>query len=558
MIIRFRGTRRIEKEEQLLQFASNWNTNRLLLSFTEDQVKEKDHRLRIENLIFTMDYQYVDQICCGFKLVQIPSYFHYIGLSAKYGHVYQKWLVTAFLTGGLGNRLFQMSAAYWYATKNNATAVIADNMQDDNQHSKINYTITLFQHFPLVTHFPHSPESRVTIFQEKEEDFSTFRDWPLQPNINVILKGYFQSVHYIQPNFARMINVLPHNPSNHVFLHVRRGDFVKNDFHFISLIAYYIAAIRRKLSSSNNNNVNSEEDTKLLICSNDITYCKHQWYLNQYHKNILQYDDELENELQTFSRMVACRGGGICSNSTFSWWAAYIGKSNTYSYIPNKWLNNHWKTELTIPLKLIELDVASWFIDFVYINLEHREDRKEMCLIDLRDKLGVPDSHLQRFNAVFVPKNGHLGCCASHLHVLQQFLTEWVWMPLIAIVEDDFKLKSSIEHLLNFLNNIAEFDGILLGGGCIKSQDVPDARNAKKLICSQQTVGYVVTRQGAQSLVDLWSQGRMSLADTTKQQFEHVIDQSWKKLHEKGKWFIVEPFMCEQRPSYSDIEKRIK
>jgi hypothetical protein len=37
--------------------------------------------------------------------------------------------------------------------------------------------------------------------------------------------------------------------------------------------------------------------------------------------------------------MASCTEGGICANSTFSWWGAYLNPKRTL-ILPNKWFNS--------------------------------------------------------------------------------------------------------------------------------------------------------------------------------------------------------------------------
>ena len=45
--------------------------------------------------------------------------------------------------------------------------------------------------------------------------------------------------------------------------------------------------------------------------------------------------------------MSFCEKGGICANSSFSWWASYINaNSKKVVTFPSKWLNNSWENDI--------------------------------------------------------------------------------------------------------------------------------------------------------------------------------------------------------------------
>ncbi len=554
LINRFRGSMTLRSVTDFANFVPSFFFNQVIFCF-ESNLAEPFR----ENLVLSLNYAFVDQIVSQkWSLSKIPRGFSLL-LKQGESHIYQKRLVTVELTGGLGNRLFQLCATHWYAEQYNYTAVIAEDKVQTCQHSTNNYALTIFRHFPIVASFSTSFDT----FQEKEDQFSTFVKWP-ETDRDVLLRGYFQSIGYVLPGFRSFL-CLPHVvPSNHTFLHIRRGDFVNNSFHYLNLRGYYMEAIRRKFSQVQWDTSKSESDKKvsnvngLVICSDDLVWCKKQWFLN----TDISLFNLFESELDTLALMSACQNGGICGNSTFSWWGAWL--SGGQSFLPFPWLNNSWKLELYNEDRMQKLDITSWFIPINYINLHHRLDRRHQIEKELFDILDVPISHVKRFEAVHVPKRGHLGCASSHVQLLQHFLLVDKHLPFLAVVEDDFEAISSVEALLGFLKaeDLESFDGVLFGGGDPQQEEIKTppitAKFANKLTASQETVGYIVTRQGAKKLLTLWQKDMIYLANPQENQHPHCIDQSWHKLHREGAWYILKPLLCKQRVSYSDIEKRTK
>ena len=75
------------------------------------------------------------------------------------------------------------------------------------------------------------------------------------------------------------------------------------------------------------------------MISDDINYCIDLKLFQNIHQDI-EYINNL-NELQTISLMKSCTLGGICSNSSFSWWGSYLNESKEKIIIfPSKWFGS--------------------------------------------------------------------------------------------------------------------------------------------------------------------------------------------------------------------------
>jgi hypothetical protein len=74
------------------------------------------------------------------------------------------------------------------------------------------------------------------------------------------------------------------------------------------------------------------------IVSDDIPYCKQYALFEPLNKTFVSD--------MAFSVMTSCKGG-ICSNSTFSWWGSYLIDREKIVIFPKQWINNgHENTDV--------------------------------------------------------------------------------------------------------------------------------------------------------------------------------------------------------------------
>ena len=90
------------------------------------------------------------------------------------------------------------------------------------------------------------------------------------------------------------------------------------------------------------------------------------------------------------------------------------------------------------------------FDKILYINLEHRKDRKKQILEVLK-KQGVKDSRIKRIDAIREKYNGHIGCCKSHIKALE-YAKQKKYNHVI-IFEDDFVFtRSKKKYLIQLIH----------------------------------------------------------------------------------------------------------
>jgi GR25 family glycosyltransferase involved in LPS biosynthesis len=201
-------------------------------------------------------------------------------------------------------------------------------------------------------------------------------------------------------------------------------------------------------------------------------------------------------------------------------------------------------------------------IDCVYyINLDHRTDRKEQLLEEMK-QFDIPESKLHRIDATYTKGFGALGCAHSHIRALEHFLMSS--FDRCIIFEDDFQFtldKHYFYEILHeiFLNNI-QFDIVLLAGNILEEKN-SDYPFLKRVLEAQTTSGYLLTKEFAKILLKNFQEAVILLHEyytvheTRVESF--CIDRHWKHLQKKYTWYSFFPKAGIQRESYSDIEEKI-
>jgi len=228
--------------------------------------------------------------------------------------------------GGLGNILFILANGYAYSKKHNIQLCLSHH--PSNPHT--NKVYDFLKLIPINTQ-----NSGMTL---QEDNFSIFKNFPRYENVH--FHGYFQNEKYFIEYKADLYNLfqlykIPDMSFGTVgqktcFIHVRRGDYVNHPYHYIDLNNYYKQAIKYV--------TDLYKDCVFLIFSDDIDYCKTQFKESELNCSFVEGLDEL----QSLKLMTLCQYGGICPNSTFSWWGVYLNTSaDKLMIFPNKWLNSN-------------------------------------------------------------------------------------------------------------------------------------------------------------------------------------------------------------------------
>lgn len=243
--------------------------------------------------------------------------------------------VVPMLRGGLGNQMFQIAAACAQAGRTGAKLAInyprcIDPIQQGSR--PVLYKDSFYKNISETSHWPsHAYEYWGFIF------------WPILPVKNIALKGLFHSSKYFAgfEEEIRRLFVFPDEVQSEVSsflardsrptvgIHVRLGDFLCKEHReslYVCTPHYFRNAIRPF----------SGAGYRFIICSDEPETAR--GFFKGMDVEIFRGAGEL-SDMCLLSRC----NNLIISNSTFSWWAAYLGVKKEKVVAPDRWfgVKNH-------------------------------------------------------------------------------------------------------------------------------------------------------------------------------------------------------------------------
>ena len=239
-------------------------------------------------------------------------------------------MVFTTLTDRIGNNLFQIATGASLAHRHNTgyVACISDMVISDgiSLKSYLNqFRDNIFRKIDFMEGIPKES-------QEYIQPCFEFREIPYREGIR--LTGYFQSEKFFDREYVRDLFSIDSQTRGYILnkygflqerefvsINVRRGDYLNRPLRQpICEMPYFRRAIRYL-----------GKEREYLIISDDIEWCKTKFR----GKNFVFIDDEpplIDLYLQTFCKH------NIISNSTFSWWGAWLDPNPDKIVIaPKKW-----------------------------------------------------------------------------------------------------------------------------------------------------------------------------------------------------------------------------
>ena len=188
----------------------------------------------------------------------------------------------------------------------------------------------------------------------------------------------------------------------------------------------------------------------------------------------------------------------------------------------------------------------------VYINLDHREDRRTHVETQLKS-IGIENA--ERFSAI-KHDDGALGCSMSHLKCVENAKKNND--KYLMVCEDDIEFTDPdlfTTQLNSFFNSNIKWDVILLAGNNMMPFVQENNYSIKVMNC-QTTTGYIVKNTYYDTLINNYKDGIERLIETNNH-LKYSIDKYWFRLQRKDNWYLIIPLSVVQKEDYSDIEKKI-
>lgn len=270
--------------------------------------------------------------------------------------------------GRLGNQLFQYAALIGLSKSHNQILKLKD----------WKYKEFFNGNYPVISE--EDIEETKNLRYIEEPTFAYVPEWPyIRENENVDISGYLQSEKYWIHCRNQVKETLKFKESfkkevrnNEQFeeafkkitiaISVRRGDYVNNPFYLQLPITYFILALHEHFPNW--------RDCNIVIFSDDIPYCR-------VHFGCLEnvYFSDNNSDIEDLCLMSQC-DHFIISNSTFSWWGAYLSNNENKKIIrPNGLFAG----------RLLKRNDSKDFYPETFVAFDHISPTTENKKIDLKD-----------------------------------------------------------------------------------------------------------------------------------------------------------------------------
>jgi hypothetical protein len=264
-------------------------------------------------------------------------------------------MISIQIMGGFGNQLFQIFAAFAYCIHHNVKLVIP-------YHCNMGHRKTYWDSFfrEIVMYTTQNPENKCN--EEMINGFKVYREmrfmydpFPDFQNDSVCLIGYFQSYKYFEPYQEIIFKILKieekkqevlgkypelfDSSGDIVSIHFRLGDYKeKRYYHPIMNYEYFeesLGFIMRTRGATRVLYICEEED-------NDYVESKIELLRAKYPIEYVKVPDSIPDYEQLL--IMACCHHNVISNSSFSWWGAYLNRTPSKAVCyPSVWFGEYYE-----------------------------------------------------------------------------------------------------------------------------------------------------------------------------------------------------------------------
>lgn len=188
------------------------------------------------------------------------------------------------------------------------------------------------------------------VITENEKDYCKYKLYEFKEKKDIILRGYWQNYRYFDEYKEELRNIFQIKKQyisskaaqfckdlcseNSVALHIRRGDYPDK---WRMGIEYYLSAIEY-IS-------NKVQNPCIYIFSQEREFAEKVILKAKVNKSYFLEDAKFK-DLEEFYLMCNCKHF-IISNSTFSWWAAYLATNPTKRVVAP--IKNNWDKDFYLP-----------------------------------------------------------------------------------------------------------------------------------------------------------------------------------------------------------------
>ncbi len=258
--------------------------------------------------------------------------------------------LVADLYGQLGNQMFQIATATSLALDHGAEAYFPELLTSEKEGIPVNRELVFSQ---LKITPPADSISKV-----HHEPAFTYSPIPFQAGMKI--HGYFQSWKYFDHHRKEIQELFAPSPAILAHLESHYGDIIADPKGVaVHIRTYFNADPQHQIYPLNGKKYvckamqSFPRGFHFYVFSDDIEWCKKD--LQGIPGNIKFI--QTEHYIYDFYLQSLCRHN-IISNSTFSWWAAYIGKKNSKKIVlaPKEWFQPE------TGLKSDDLIPPDWFV----------------------------------------------------------------------------------------------------------------------------------------------------------------------------------------------------